>query len=417
MVSARSPGRRITRDTALHSAGKPHPHAESLGLWKGVRHTTPRPLLPGSSRNWATHPLEVNAPTARPGRLRFRAAFCRVARHARRREVSPSDAVRLGGGGLWPAGTRRNPKSLRVSASLQARPYTSRFPSGGQSTRDKGGRERGKEYDRCVPGPDADLYATAYSAIRGMLQGPSVQGLRAIAGAAGFDITRFTNLDARSPIFGEMDRQFRSWPTDRQAVGLGLLAERLVRSDGAALATLQSVLNPLGIDYVGGNFVPIGLFDAREAVFVASDSVDDLSKASSRLADGDYTGAISAACGAVDAVTQRLYDKHGMGPPPTSFQTKVNTVALRLGVWDHLRREYEASGVGASDAAELVEHMRAATNSASQGLQVLRRTQGDVHGSKSATIRTAYQVIKWASAICALLAECDSAPRPGSATP
>lgn len=268
-----------------------------------------------------------------------------------------------------------------------------------------------------MQGPDTELYSTAYSAIRLMLQGPPVQGLRAIAGAAGFDITRFTPLDARSPIFGEMDRQFRSWPTDRRAVALALMAASLVRSDAAALARLRSVLNPLGIDYVGGNFVPIGLFDAREAVFVASDSVDDLSKASSRLADGDYSGAISAACGAVDAVTQRLYEKHGLGPPPTSFQAKVNTVAQRLGVWNHLRREYEASGVGASDAADLVEHMRAATNSASQGLQVLRRTQGDVHGSKSATVRTAYQAIKWASAISALLAESDSAPRPNPANP
>lgn len=122
------------------------------------RVTATRPLLPGSSRNWPTHPLEVNAPTARPGRLRFRAAFCRVSRHAPPREVSLTCAVRLTGRGIWPAGTRSNPKSLRVSASHPARRYSRDPTARGSATHGEFGRGDG-DFERKLSWCDADASA------------------------------------------------------------------------------------------------------------------------------------------------------------------------------------------------------------------------------------------------------------------
>jgi hypothetical protein len=83
----------------------------------------------------------------------------------------------------------------------------------------------------------------------------------------------------------------------------------------------------------------------------------------------------------------------------------VNTALKALGVFEKLREEYVAIGVQPKDADELVEHLRSATNHAAQSLQILRRTMGDVHGSRPAIRSTAYDAIKWASAICALLEE------------
>lgn len=247
------------------------------------------------------------------------------------------------------------------------------------------------------------LYLTVYGAMRDMLYKLPVKDLRSIAGAAGFDITQFTPKPERPPIFGEMDRQFGSWPVNKQATALSVMAIRVCTGDPEKIDRLRKSLLPLGIDYVGGAFVPIGLFDARDAAFVAPDAVGDLSKASSRLADGDYSGAISAACGAVDTVTQRLYDENNLGQPPNSFQAKVNTAAEKLGLWGNLRSGYEAGGMSSEDAITLVKHFQEATNHAAQALQILRRAQGDVHGSKGTTIHAAFQAIKWASALCALL--------------
>lgn len=140
---------------ALHLTGFGHPGVVSPGLWNRRCQTTPRPLLPGSSRNWATHPLEVNAPTVRPGRLRFRAAFCRVSRHAPPTEVSPTCAVRLTGRGIWPVRTLPNPKSLRVSASHPARRYSRDSTSRGSATR--GGPSRGDgDFERKLDPCDAN---------------------------------------------------------------------------------------------------------------------------------------------------------------------------------------------------------------------------------------------------------------------
>jgi hypothetical protein len=128
------------------------------GAKNGVRQRMPRPLLPGSSRNWATHPLEVNAPTARPGRLRFRAAFCRVSRHAPPREVSLTCAVRLTGRGIWPAGTRPNPKSLSVSAPHPARCYSRDPTARASATHGEFGRGDGN-FERKLGWCDADTSA------------------------------------------------------------------------------------------------------------------------------------------------------------------------------------------------------------------------------------------------------------------
>ncbi len=54
------------------------------------------------------------------------------------------------------------------------------------------------------------------------------------------------------------------------------------------------------------------------------------------------------------------------------------------------------------DASGLVKEMKSVTKHAAQVLQVLRRAMGDTHGSNPLFRHTAYDAIKWASAICSL---------------
>ncbi len=73
--------------------------------------------------------------------------------------------------------------------------------------------------------------------------------------------------------------------------------------------------------------------------------------------------------------------------------------------FDAMAEQFRSMGVEAAAAKELAEEFQQATNHASQALQVLRRVMGDVHGSRPALQSAAYDAIKWASAICALLNE------------
>jgi len=179
---------------------------------------------------------------------------------------------------------------------------------------------------------------------------------------------------------------------------LRILASRLSDSDDVRHLFAQH-----GFEYVDGTFAPIGLLDQREARYLPPSSASELAKATKRLVDGDETGAITAACGAVDTLTQQLYTAHQLGDPRhVAFAAKVNTVLLQLHIFDEIKDEFVALGITVDDADRIVADMRKATNHAAQMLQTLRKTMGDVHGSKPALRRTAYDAIKWAAAICGL---------------
>lgn len=160
----------------------------------------------------------------------------------------------------------------------------------------------------------------------------------------------------------------------------------------------------LGYDFVGGAFVPVEQYDRREPEFVPPSSASELAKAMKRLSEGDDSGAITAACGAVDVLTGSIYIRDGLGDlGKTSFAAKVGTVACRLNVFGELRTDLIGLGVSEADAAKITEEWQKATNHAATMLQTLRSKMGDVHGTKSALRRAAYDAVKWASAICGLL--------------
>jgi hypothetical protein len=142
----------------------------------------------------------------------------------------------------------------------------------------------------------------------------------------------------------------------------------------------------------------------REAQFLPSSASAELARATARLMDGDHSGAITSACGAVDLVTQLVYEKYSLGDPGrVAFQAKVNTSLKQLHVFEEMERDFQALGMRPADTALIISAIREIANQAAQALQVLRRAMGDTHGSKPALRSTAYDSIKWASAICGLL--------------
>ena len=200
------------------------------------------------------------------------------------------------------------------------------------------------------------------------------------------------------PFISGVDAAFYRLEPDNQLTALRILANRFSDSEH-----VQSLLAQHGYDFVDGIFVPVGLLDQREARHLPPTSASELSRAMKRLVDGDETGAITAACGAVDVLMQQLYQAHEFGDPgQTAFAAKVNTVVQRLRVFEQIQDDLIALGIERDDAERIITDMKKVTNHAAQALQTLRRTMGDVHGSRPALRRTAYDTIKWASGICGL---------------
>jgi hypothetical protein len=201
-----------------------------------------------------------------------------------------------------------------------------------------------------------------------------------------------------------IDRLFGELSPQAKITALHILAAELIATSPEVHAEVQNILGKHGFQFIDEAFVPVGVLDAREARYLPPTSASELARAISRLVEGDESGAITAACGAVDLATQDIYRRYNLGDPGTvAFQAKVNTVLSRLNVFDNMKQDFMALGISERDAAAITQHMRAGTNSAAQALQVLRRTMGDVHGSCPALHKTAYDAIKGAAAICGLL--------------
>ncbi len=258
--------------------------------------------------------------------------------------------------------------------------------------------------------PDVDVNRV-YAALRSELNNLSVQNIRNTVAAAGFDVTRIPaeseargGAGSRAEVMPAVDRLFGEMARDAQLTAISILAERLMQGDAERAERIRQLLLRHGFEFINGTFVPVGLFDSREAAYIPPSSGAEQARAMSRLVSGDESGAITSACGAVDLATQSIYERHGFGNPgQVAFQAKVNTALQNLRVFEEMRQEFEELGIAPADAATVVEDMRRATNHAAQALQTLRRVMGDVHGTRPALRRTAYDCIKWASAVCGLL--------------
>ena len=200
------------------------------------------------------------------------------------------------------------------------------------------------------------------------------------------------------PFLAGVDRVFMQLDPEARLAAVHVLADQFADRD-----KVRRLFAKHRYEYIDGTFVPTALLDQREARYLPSSSASELAKAMKRLVDGDESGAITSACGAVETLMNELYDAHGLGDPSKiAYAAKLNTAMQHLRIFDDMRDELIALGMKITDADGIVVDMRKGTNHAAQMLQTLRRSMGDVHGSKPALQRMAYDAIKWASAICGL---------------
>ncbi len=191
-----------------------------------------------------------------------------------------------------------------------------------------------------------------FGALRSELNNLSVQNIRNTVAAAGFNVSQITaNSEARggagsrAEVMPAVDRLFGQMSESFQETALRILAERLTEHNSELDANTQDILGRHGYQFIDGNFVPVQELDAREAQFIPQSAATELGRAMSRLIEGDYSGAITSACGAVDLVTQAIYENQDLGNPGrASFQTKVNTAFKRLRVFENMEEEFVDKG-------------------------------------------------------------------------
>jgi len=149
---------------------------------------------------------------------------------------------------------------------------------------------------------------------------------------------------------------------------------------------------------------PIPETDRGLLMSLSLSAASEISKAFKRLGEGDNSGAISSACGAVDLSTTSIYRSHGKAEPKEEgFAVKVREATRLAAVFESLERELQVLAMRPDGIKFVRENLKTAISSSAEVLGRLRRTMGDVHGSKPALSATVRTCIKLASAVSGLL--------------
>ena len=237
--------------------------------------------------------------------------------------------------------------------------------------------------------------------------------IKTLSGIAGAEVMRLAHIRqsssggaAKIDLIEELDSILAENNNEWRQRFLTALTEEILQCRPDLADRVDSYFSRLGWSFVEGKFLPITFLDASDIQEIPANAHEDILKAAARLRDGDFSGAISAACGAVDSVTERIYEEKGLGDPGgASFQEKVVRCLNELGVLSSMESDLIDLVWNTDDAQRLRNNLRGAVNQAAYVMQTLRSNMGDVHGTKPTLKPIVFDSIKWAMLITALLKE------------
>lgn len=237
--------------------------------------------------------------------------------------------------------------------------------------------------------------------------------IKQIVGYGSLDMSRLAHLEqkpqngaSKSQLLSEIDKQVGAMDEKRHNAFISICCEEMMRrKPDDVTEELDRVLRRVGWKFSGTSLVSVDIFDIAELTELPEAAHEDIQKAASRLRDGDLSGALSAACGALDAVTNDIYSRYGLGDSgQTSFQERIKKSMAALNIRESLKCELTEIGWAESDCDQLVGNAVGSFNQAAYVMQKLRSDMGDVHGTKPVITALVYDSIKWSSLLLRVLA-------------
>lgn len=234
--------------------------------------------------------------------------------------------------------------------------------------------------------------------------------LTQVLGNAGFDMERITNLplttntEDKNRIIQAVDAWYGDLLAPQKCGFVRAALEEVLVEKPELASDLERRLNRLGFKIEGTSVLPIEVLDPSELLEIPDESRTDLIKAAERYMNGDLSGAMSAACGAVDSATSRFYTQHNLGDPgDDSFQKKVKVTLKQCSVMQRMVPDLLELGWDPKEAELLRTNLEGAFNQGAYVMQSLRSGMGDVHGTKPVLRPLVFDSIKWATLILRLL--------------
>lgn len=253
----------------------------------------------------------------------------------------------------------------------------------------------------------------AWPAIRTCLQAFHFYDIKEIAGLGGLDLTTVAHLvqkpeqgATKGQLMTGIDVAFSKMQDAERSRFLTILVEEILRRKPETQEQLSEYLSRLGWSFSLGTLSPLRVLDPTDLPETPEESHQDLLKAAQRFRDGDLSGAISAACGAVDSATARVYEQEQLGnPSDASFQERCKRAAAATGVIPKLEQQLQSLGWLREEVVPFKKNLEGALNQGAYVMQTLRSKMGDVHGSKPILKSLVFDCLKWAELVVGSLLE------------
>lgn len=252
-----------------------------------------------------------------------------------------------------------------------------------------------------------------WPAIRSSLQTWSFYDIKEIVGLAGLDLTALAHLEQKSQggaskgqLMTAVDGAFgRMAPVERSKF-LSILGEEILRRKPESEQQLSESLSRHGWAFSERALVQIEVFDPTDLSELPVEARKDLLKAAQRFRDGDLSGAISAACGAVDSATSLVYQEAKLGDPGrASFQERCKCASSAKGVIPALEEQLKSLGWPDTEIVPFKKNFVGALTQGAYVMQTLRARMGDVHGTKPIFKPLVFDSLKWAALLVRSLSE------------
>jgi len=254
----------------------------------------------------------------------------------------------------------------------------------------------------------------AWNALRATLQNDfSFYDIKEIVALAGFDLTSIAHLEqkagggaSKGQLMTGIDQGLNGFDEESEKRFIAVVAEEVLKRKPDSRQLLYENLSRLGWSLCGNTVIPIEILDVSTLSKLPSESQEDLTKAAQRLRDGDLSGAITSACGALDAATSAIYNSASLGDPTrASFQERCKQALMASGVIPKLEKNLRGLGWNDNNIAMFQKNFEGAMNQGAYVMQTLRSRMGDVHGTKPILKSLVFDCLKWAELILRALKE------------
>lgn len=222
---------------------------------------------------------------------------------------------------------------------------------------------------------------------------------------AGFDVIQIAQTgDYWKQFLNIIKPEFFQFDNERKYRSLNIVVEEILNRKSETQEHLEKYLSRLGWQIIDGNVIPIELLDSVELEELDEVSRGDLIKAAKRFRDGDLSGAILAACGAVDSITNKIYQNKNLGDATkASFQQRCVEALKAVGIYTTIDSQLKDIGWQDSVRVPFNKNLTSSLNQAAFVMEKLRANMADAHGTKPVLKPLVFDSIKWAQILVRLL--------------